>query len=158
MASIQPGLARLHRGSRWNTPAARFESLSHGRTGIRPDRSRWARSASREGGLESGGEATVDLELQRRFEKLAAEWREDTEFDSAPSALFMHPAYQEIIGFGPAVLPLLFRDLEETGSFWFWALRSITGENPIPQADRGDIPRVAEHWLNWGREKGYLDG
>jgi hypothetical protein len=100
----------------------------------------------------------VSPELARRFEALAAQWREDTVFDSAPTALFLHPAYQEIIGFGPAVLPLLFRNLEETGSFWFWALQAITGENPIPQADRGDIPRVTEHWLKWGRERGYLDG
>ena len=96
--------------------------------------------------------------LVRRFEDLAARWREDTQFHSSPKILFEHPAYQEIIGFGPAVLPLLFKDLEETGSFWFWALKAITNENPVPHADRGDIPRVTEHWLNWGRERGYLDG
>jgi hypothetical protein len=96
--------------------------------------------------------------MARRFEELAARWREDTQFHSSPKILFEHPAYQEIIGFGPAVLPLLIKDLEETGSFWFWALKAITNENPVPHIDRGDIPRVTEHWLNWGRERGYLDG
>jgi hypothetical protein len=100
----------------------------------------------------------VSQEMVRRFNELAARWREDTEFHSSPKILFEHPAYQEIIGFGPDVLPLLLKDMEETGSFWFWALKAITGENPVPYADRGDIPRVTEHWLNWGRERGCLNG
>ncbi|HEY0025260.1 MAG TPA: hypothetical protein VGB24_20260 [Longimicrobium sp.] len=97
-------------------------------------------------------------DIAQRFDELAAKWRDHTQFHSSPKILFEHPAYQEIIGFGPAVLPLLFKDLEETGSFWFWALHAITNENPVPHEDRGDIPRVTEHWLNWGRKRGYLDG
>jgi hypothetical protein len=97
-------------------------------------------------------------DMAQRFAELAAKWREDTQFHSSPKILFDHPAYQEIIGFGSAVLPLMFKDLEVTGSFWFWALKAITNENPVPHADGGDIPRVTEHWLNWGRERGYLDG
>jgi hypothetical protein len=96
--------------------------------------------------------------MVRRFEDLAARWREDTLFHSSPKILFEHPAYQEIIGMGPPVVPLLLRDLRSEDSLWFTALHAITGENPVPPGDRGDIPRMTEHWLNWGRERGYVDG
>lgn len=96
--------------------------------------------------------------VARRFDELAARWREETELDSAPTSIFQHPAYREILGFGPAVLPLMFADLASHGSFWFGALRDLTGEDPVPPEDRGRIARMREHWLAWGRTRGYLDG
>jgi hypothetical protein len=96
--------------------------------------------------------------MARRFDELAAKWRDDTQFHSAPTILFQHPAYQEIIGMGRPVVPLLLGDLRSEDSLWFTALHAITGENPVPPEDRGDIPRVTEHWLNWGRARGYVDG
>jgi hypothetical protein len=97
-------------------------------------------------------------DLVRRFEELAARWREDTEFDSAPTTIYQHPAYLEIVGWGPPALPLMFADLATHGSFWFGALRTLTGEDPVPPEDRGRIARMREHWLGWGRARGYLDG
>jgi hypothetical protein len=101
-------------------------------------------------------ETPTDAELQARFDALAARWRDETEFASASSALFMNPAYQEIIGLGPAVLSLILRDLEETHDHWFWALRAITGENLVPDQERGRVDQMAERWLEWGRTKGLL--
>lgn len=102
-------------------------------------------------------EAAVPVpDIRARFQALAQRWREETEFHSAASALFMHPAYQEIIGLGPAVLPLMLADLEKTHDHWFWALRAITGENPVPAEDRGKVQRMAEHWVDWGRARGLL--
>lgn len=95
-------------------------------------------------------------DLRARFESLAERWREETEFHSAASALFMHPAYQEIIGLGPAVLPLILADLRESRDHWFWALRAITGENPVPAEERGRVDRMAERWLDWGQARGLL--
>lgn len=101
-------------------------------------------------------EKSPDPEVALRFEALAQRWREDTEFHSAASALFMHPAYQEIIGLGPAVLPLILADLRESRDHWFWALRAITGENPVPADERGKVERMAERWLDWGHARGLL--
>jgi hypothetical protein len=42
-----------------------------------------------------------------------------------------HPAYQRIIEMGQPVMPLIFRELEREPDHWFWALQSITGENPV---------------------------
>jgi hypothetical protein len=61
------------------------------------------------------------------------------------------PAYRQIIGLGPAVLPLLLRDLRETGRFWFPALNAITGENPVPDDAAGDVDKMTEAWMGWAR-------
>lgn len=35
-------------------------------------------------------------------------------------------------------------------------LPEITGEDPVPVADRGDIIKMTDAWLSWGKEHGYL--
>lgn len=96
-------------------------------------------------------------DISQRFAELAARWKEDTQFDSSPLALFQHPAHLEIISLGPRVVPLLLADLGSPGSLWFIALREVTGENPVPHEDRGKIRKMDEHWLAWGRAHGYVD-
>ena len=66
-----------------------------------------------------------------------------------------HPAYQQIIGMGWEVLPLILRDLKESNADWFWALTAITGANPISTEIAGNITRMTEAWLQWARAKGY---
>jgi hypothetical protein len=66
-----------------------------------------------------------------------------------------HPAFQEIVGMGPVVIPLLLRELEKRSGHWHRALRRITGADPVSSGDRGDIDRAAEAWLHWGKEQGY---
>jgi hypothetical protein len=94
--------------------------------------------------------------MAERFHALAERWREETQYHSSITALFMHPAYQEIIGLGPDALPLILEDLAATRSDWFWALRAISGENPVPAAERGQIGNMTERWLEWGHAHGYL--
>lgn len=77
-----------------------------------------------------------DPAVAAAFHALARRWKEETEFLSSPD-MFAHPAYQQIIGLGRPAAPLLLRDLEATGAHWFWALREITGENPVPPKTRG---------------------
>ncbi len=91
-----------------------------------------------------------------RFHRLASQWRDETELLSSTTARAMHPAYQQIIGLGPEALPLIFKELPQTPGHWFWALRSITGEDPVPSADAGNVRRMAEAWLDWGRAHGYV--
>ena len=57
---------------------------------------------------------------------------------------------------GRDVIPFILQQLERCPDFWFWALRSLTDENPVTQQMRGDVAAMTEAWLNWGREHGYL--
>ena len=70
----------------------------------------------------------------------------------------MHPAYQKIIGMGEPAVALILSDLAENGpDDWFWALTAITDENPISAGVAGDTNAMTEAWLQWGRERGYLE-
>jgi hypothetical protein len=61
----------------------------------------------------------------------------------------MHPSYQRIIGLGPAALPLIFNELAREPDHWFWALKAITGEDPVPPSARGKLRKMTELWLQW---------
>jgi hypothetical protein len=69
----------------------------------------------------------------------------------------MHPAYQRIIGMGRDALPFILEEFSK-GELddWFWAFYAITGENPITEEMAGDMDKMAEAWLQWGRDAGYL--
>lgn len=91
--------------------------------------------------------------VQGRFTYLTSWWKADTEYQSSPSRIAMHPGYQQIIGMGSDALPLILRDLESTQAPWFWALQAITGADPVPVSDRGYIDRMTRAWLRWGIQR-----
>jgi hypothetical protein len=93
--------------------------------------------------------------VAERFRRLEATWLAEVGYSSSSTVLRSHPAFQEIIGLGEAVVPLMLRDLEERPRLWVWALPRITGSDPVPACDRGNIVRMSEAWLRWGREHGY---
>lgn len=93
--------------------------------------------------------------VQEKFNRLAAEWKTKSGPGSSSEQLAMHPAYQQIIGIGPNAVPLLLRGLEETPDHWFWALRAITGNNPVKPQNRGNLRLMADDWLQWAKERGY---
>jgi hypothetical protein len=92
--------------------------------------------------------------LEQKFARLKKEWKTQRGPESSTTRLVMHPAYQKIIGMGPAVVPLLLRELENNLDNWFWALRAITEADPVPPEVRGDGAAMAQAWLKWGKEQG----
>jgi hypothetical protein len=105
--------------------------------------------------VAASGEWQTSIDLSQRFEALAAQWRRETRHLSLMSDIVLNSAYQQIIGMGKPAIALILEDLKQQPDHWFWALRSITGENPIQPDDRGRIARMAEAWLEWGKQHGY---
>ncbi|MEH2253583.1 hypothetical protein [Nostoc sp.] len=95
------------------------------------------------------------VELKDTFIKLANQWRSETKHMSLMSDMILHTAYQQIIGMGRDAVPLILEELSREPEHWFWALKSITGANPIKPEDRGRLKKMAEAWLDWGRQHGY---
>jgi hypothetical protein len=93
--------------------------------------------------------------VEERLRRLEATWVGEVGHLSSSTAKMKHPAFQEILGMGPVVVPLMLRDLAKEPRLWVWALPKITGADPVPEADRGNIARMSEAWLRWGRENGY---
>ena len=94
--------------------------------------------------------------LAATFRELADQWRAQTLYLSSTTAIATHPAYQRIIGLGPQVLPLVLGELARQPGHWFWALAALTGEDPVADADRGNLPAMTTAWLRWGRENGWI--
>jgi hypothetical protein len=93
---------------------------------------------------------------EERFAELADQWRRETRFVSSSTELVLNSAYQQIIGMGRSALPLILRRLDSNGGQWFWALKHISGEDPLSPKDAGDYEKNRERWLTWGREHHYL--
>ncbi len=91
---------------------------------------------------------------EARFQRLVREWREATGHFSSSRDMAMHRAYQEIIGMGVEALPLLLREMEREPDHLFWALRAITGQDPVPAEHRGRIAEMARDWIEWARQQG----
>lgn len=94
--------------------------------------------------------------IYKKFTNLASEWTQAVEGMSSTVEMTKHPSYQEIINMGQAVIPFLLEDLHQNPLYWLPALRQITQENPVLPEQRGKIKQMAEAWLNWGRQKGYI--
>lgn len=91
-----------------------------------------------------------------RFITLKTKWEKETEHLSSITQIAMHPAYQQIIGMGFIAIPLILSELKNKPGHWFWALKSITGEDPVQPKERGKIKQMTEAWLRWGKERGYI--
>lgn len=93
--------------------------------------------------------------VEARFRRLEQTWLDEVGFSSSSTVLQEHPAFQEIIRLGQPVVPLMLRDLEVRPGLWVWALPEITGADPVPVTDRGNIAKMSAVWLQWGRVNGY---
>ena len=94
--------------------------------------------------------------LDEKFQRFASTRHQAVAHHSSSSIRYGHLAYQAIIKLGPAVVPLLLRDLEKTGRHWFVALATLTLADPVPADQSGNIAKMKEAWLQWGHEQGYL--
>src|ERR1700757_536977 len=96
-----------------------------------------------------------EAELGKRFERLAAEWKEKSRFLSNSAQMAMLQPYQRIIGMGMPVVPLILEELQREPDQWFWALEAITEANPVPAEATGKVRSMAQAWLDWGKQHGF---
>ena len=95
--------------------------------------------------------------LQAEFDKLAKSWRNDTQFYSSVTDIVLDRSYQQIIGKGVAVVPMILREIKLRGpDHWYWALGSITGADPAVSAPQGDIRAICDAWVQWGEMRGIV--
>jgi hypothetical protein len=95
-------------------------------------------------------------DIRDRFQKLAAEWKLRSRFLSNTAQMAMLPSYQRIIGMGLPEVPLILEELQRDPDQWFWALEAITEANPVAAEAAGNVQKMKEAWVEWGRNKGLL--
>lgn len=105
--------------------------------------------------IEGGSPTAPEPALARRFRDLVREWKAATPLTSSITEMATHPAYQQIIGMGKEAIPLILKELQQDPDHWFWALKAITSEDPVPAADRGKLRPMTQAWLAWAKDHGY---
>ncbi len=101
--------------------------------------------------------ATGSHTTANQFESLFQEWKAETALLSSGTAIVTHPAYQKIIQMGEAAVPFILIKLLEDPQHLFYALYKITGENPVLKQHAGNLTDMTADWMNWGKQKGYLN-
>ena len=86
----------------------------------------------------------------------AAEWKEQSRYLSNTAQMAMLKPYQRIIGLGLPVVPLILEELNREPNQWFWALEAITEQNPVPPEAKGKVRLMAQAWIEWGKQQGYV--
>jgi hypothetical protein len=94
--------------------------------------------------------------LVERFQRLAAEWKDQARYLSNSARMAMLPPYQRIIGMGMPVVPLILEELRREPHHWYWALEAITEQDPVAPEARGKILDMAAAWIAWGKTQGLI--
>jgi hypothetical protein len=95
--------------------------------------------------------------MRERFQRLAAEWKEQSHYLSNTAQMAMLRPYQRIIGMGLPAVPLILAELRREPDQWVWALEAITEANPVPAEAAGKVKQMAQAWIDWGSQHGFID-
>jgi hypothetical protein len=95
-------------------------------------------------------------DTEDQFGALSKQWREEVGAESSLSKITGNMNYLRIISLGKKAVPLILRDLQREPAPWFLALRAITGEQNVGREYAGNFKQMADSWISWGREKGYI--
>ena len=95
-------------------------------------------------------------EKSREFRRLVDEWQRETAGLPRIIDKIKHPSYLRIVRWGDEAVPHILADLRDSGDnpkHWFEALHEITGADPVNPKDRGNLTKMVEAWLRWGRSR-----
>ena len=99
---------------------------------------------------------TPDTRLKDEFNRLVTEWKVGRSRGADVTQMVDHPAYQQIVGLGEQAIPLILEELEREVDHWFPALRELTGTSPVPEESKGNLSKMRDAWLNWGKDEAYI--
>ena len=121
----------------------------------------YAPNASYQADISSSALAAEDIQIPQgfrdTFDRLTAQWRDETGMSSSISRKVRHPAYRAIIKMNLPVVPLILRDMQQRPGHWFVALKIITGENPVQCAGM-TFQQATDAWIAWGIRRGHIAG
>ena len=106
--------------------------------------------------IEFKGGGVTHTPTRAEFRKHEKKWKRDTQYTSSLSEKYLHPSYARIISLGWPAVPMILASLQREPDDWFYALRAITGVDPVRATHAGIMPKMSETWLNWGRQRGLI--
>jgi hypothetical protein len=109
-------------------------------------------SSAMQSGIPADPDTAIESELLGNF----AQWMEGIGPSSDVNKIVSHPAYKRIVAMGEPAIPAILHYLERAPSLLAWALFEITGTNPVPPPDYGNLKRITRAWLKWGKKNRYI--
>ena len=109
------------------------------------------------------GDVQLPKNFRETFDRLVTQWRNETGMASSISKKVKDPNYQAIMEMGFPVVRLILRDLQKGPDHWFVALRTITGQDPIPvklgvTQQTVTFQEAVDAWIDWGKRRGLIEG
>lgn len=92
--------------------------------------------------------------IEKRFDALTKDWVRATRFKNSLSEINDSEPLKSIMAMGDVVVPLILKDLRDSPKHWFFALRVLTGADPIKKRDAGNLENMRKAWLNWAAKEG----
>lgn len=105
--------------------------------------------------VREAGATSEEVPVKEAFGLLAEKWKRETAIVSSVTKKLRHPAYRKIVALGEEAVPMILAELARRPDHWFAALEEITGENPVPVADRKVLTKAVDAWVEWGASKGF---
>jgi hypothetical protein len=99
--------------------------------------------------------------VEEQFRKYADAWYEElnAEADSSLTNITSDSMnYLHVIGLSPKsqVITLILQELQSSSAPWFLALEILTGNSMVGKQYSGNFIKMAEEWVKWGFDSGYL--
>ncbi len=94
----------------------------------------------------------ISAEKKLQFKQLADKWTKEASGQSSMSQA-LTPTYLKILTLGKEITPLILKELDNKPNFWFLALRTLNDVNPVPKEHMGNVLKMREDWLFWGKKK-----
>lgn len=97
---------------------------------------------------------------QDEFDSLVTELDTQCAGLSTSKKMLNHPIYSKLLELGASALSLVLYRLQhgDNSRCLYGILRAAEKNGPtIPDCDIGNIEKVKNHWLQWGKEKGYIE-
>jgi len=94
--------------------------------------------------------------LERKFREYADKWYAETRRDSSITRILSNENYLRVIELGTPVIPLILKELQSRPRPWFLVLRVLTKNENVGRGYPGNFEKMAEAWINWGRERGII--
>jgi hypothetical protein len=104
-------------------------------------------------------DAAIEAEARAFFASYVDEWVRETEWHSSISAITHHRRFRDIVNIGAAAAKIILQRMNEGDIriHWFPVLKEITAEDPVPIQERGRVALMSNRWIEWGRERGYIE-
>lgn len=94
--------------------------------------------------------------VKSRFERLRDTWLLAISDVSSLDDIVDDASYQEIISMRDSVVEHILEDLMKSPKPWFYALYEITGKTQIPESSAGNMRKMTDAWIEWGKKAGYV--